>query len=165
MRGKLSLLLLVLMLIGMLSGCALSLPRPEIKDGEFDFCVTYELCGEVKTISGVYVCEYDGITWSLEGGYHRAWKGYIKEGTIEEQIKLATSDDGGVVELNLYFDPNHFMGDSYRQGDEPFVPQMSVRIEDDNGLTFECNADLIAENYGARVISYECDDPIDNTFQ
>ena len=37
MKGKLRLLLLVLMLIGTLSGCAISLPRPEIKDGEFDF--------------------------------------------------------------------------------------------------------------------------------
>ena len=42
MKGKLSLLLLVLMLIGMLSGCELSLPCPEIKDGEFAFSVTYE---------------------------------------------------------------------------------------------------------------------------
>ena len=129
------------------------------------FFVTYEFGGEIKTISGVYVCEYDGIAWLLEGGYRRAWSGYIKGGTADEQIILATADDGGVVELNLYFDSNHFAGDSCRQSGEPFVPQMSVRIEDDNGFTFESNADLIAENYGARVISYECDDPIENTFQ
>ena len=165
MKKKLSLLLAVWILIGMLAGCGLSVPRPEIKKSEFAFSVTYELGGEVKTISGVYVCEYDGVSWSLEGGYRRAWKGYIKDGTTEEQIKLATASDGGIVELNLYFDPNYFMGDSYRKSDEPFMPQMSVRLEDKEGLTFKSNADLIAETYGVRVISYEYDDPIENTFQ
>ena len=51
----------------------------------------------------MYVCEYDGITWSIEGGYQRVWSDYIKDGTAEEQIILATADDGGAVELNLHF--------------------------------------------------------------
>ena len=57
------------------------------------------------------------------------------------------------------------MGESYTQDDEPFVPSMTVRLEDEEGLTFENNVDLIAEVYGASVISYEYDAPIENRFQ
>ena len=165
MKRILSVLLLVLMLASMLSSCGLQVPRPEIKTGEFNFSVTYEFNGEITTLSGVYVCEYNGTYWSLDGGYHRDWKGYIKDGTTEEIIKLATADDGGIVELNLHFDPKHFMGDSYWAEDDPFSPWMSIRLEDEEGLTFENDADIIAETYGARIISFEYDEPIKNTFK
>lgn len=99
----------------------------------------------------MYVCEFDGIDWVLDGGYHSEWKGYVKDSTTEEVIELETATDGGIVELVLSFDPSHFMGDSYYEGDEPFVPWISVKIVDDEGLYFENNADLIAETYGARI--------------
>ena len=165
MKKRLSALLWALVLACVLVGCGASVPSPEIKTGEFDFSVTYEYDGEVKTISGVYVCEYDGLGWALDGGYYREWKGYIKDGTSEEVIVLATAADGGVVELNLCLDPKHFMGDSYLEEDEPFEPCMTVRLEDEEGLCFENDAALIAESYGARVISYEYDPPIENTFK
>ena len=53
------------MLSALLAGCGLEVPRPEIKEGEFDFIVTYEYNGEIKTVSGVYVCEFSGISWAL----------------------------------------------------------------------------------------------------
>ena len=164
MKRKLCALLLILVLACILASCGLTVPRPEIKNGEFDFTVTYEFNGEFKTVSGVYVCEYDGIDWVLDGVSHRDWVGYIKDGTTDECIKLATTEDGGIVELNLHFNPGHFMGDSYYEDDEPFEPWITVRIEDEEGLSFENDADLIAELYGARIISYEYDEPIENTF-
>ena len=48
--------------------------------------------------------------------------------------------------------------------DEPFEPWNTVRIEDEEGLSFENDADLIAEVYGARIIRYEYDEPVENTF-
>ena len=147
-----------------LTSCGLTMPRPEVKTGEFNFSVTYEYGGESETISGVYVCEYNGTDWALDGGYHRDWKGYIKDGAAEQCIKLATAEDGSIVELNLYFDPGHFRGDSYDEGDEPFAPMITVRLEDEEGLSFENDADLIAETYGARIISYDYAEPIKNIF-
>ena len=35
--------------------------KPEIKVGEFDFSLTYEIDSEIKIIEGTYVCEFDGI--------------------------------------------------------------------------------------------------------
>ena len=158
-----SLIALLLLLLS-LTSCDLALPRPEIKSGEFDFSVTYEYGGETKTVSGVYVCEYAGVDWVLDGGFHREWRGYIKGGTTEQNIVLGTAEDGGVVELYLAFDPDHFMGDSYWEEDEPFVPILTVRLYDE-GLYFENDVVNIAETYGARVISYGYDEPIENTFK
>ena len=130
-------ILVVFILTATLTSCGLDVPRPEIKSGEFDFSVTYEYCDEIKTVSGVYVCEFDGIDWVLDGGYHREWKGHIKDNAIDQNIVLEIAEDGGVVELYLAFDPGHFMGDSHWEGDEPFVPCLSVKIEDDEGMYFE----------------------------
>ena len=71
MKRTVVLLCFVLALVCMLTSCALDVPRPEIKTGEFNFSVTYEYNGEIKTVSGVYVCEYDGIDWAIDMGYHR----------------------------------------------------------------------------------------------
>ena len=147
-----------------LTSCGLSVPRPEIKKAEFDFSVTYEINGEIKTVQGTYVCEYNGTDWAIDAGYHRDWIGYIKDGASEEIIKLEVAENGELVELNLDFEPGHFMGDSCCEGDEPFEPWISVRIEDNEGLSFENRADYIAEAYGAKIISYEYDAPIENTF-
>jgi hypothetical protein len=38
-----------------------------VKEGRFDFSLTYEVDGEVKTYTGVYVCEYDGVLTTLLG--------------------------------------------------------------------------------------------------
>ena len=162
MKRILTCIFLIVYVTVIFTGCGLQVPRPEIKTGEFNFNVTYELNGEVKTISGVYVCEYNGTDWAIDVGHHRDWKGYIKDGT-EESIKLATAEDGGIVELNLHFDPGHFMGDSYVDGEEPFSPWITVRLYSE-GLYFENDQDLIAETYGAKIISYEYDEPIQNSF-
>ena len=122
MKRRFGALILLTALVFTLVGCGLIVERPEVKEGEFNFSVTHEINGEIKTISGVYVCEYDGIDRVLDGVDHREWKGYIKDGTTEEQIKLATAEDGGVVELNLHFAPEYFMGESYGDDDEPFSP-------------------------------------------
>lgn len=163
MKRFLSVLTLLFLLLEMLTGCGLRVPRPEIKKGEFAFSVTYELHGEVNTVSGIFVCEFAGLYWTLEGGYGRDWSGYIKDGKMEEIIVLETAEDGGQVELNLHFDPGHFMGDNGRGNDEPFSPWIDVRLYDE-GLYFENDTKIVEEVYGARIISYEYDAPIENTF-
>ena len=56
------------------------------------------------------------------------------------------------------------MGDSHWGNEEPFTPRLTVKIVDDMGLCFENNSDIIAETYGAKIISYEYDEPIENMF-
>ena len=163
MKRIFSSVILIVLIVAIFTSCGLEVPRPDVKSGEFEFSVTYELHGEIKTVTGVYVCEYDGVDVPLDGVNHREWSGYIKDGVMEEIIVLEIAPDGGQVELNLVFDPAHFMGDSYTEGEEPFAPCITVRLVDE-GLYFENDAKLIEEKYGAKIIGYEYDEPIKNTF-
>lgn len=155
-------LLLATMLVSMLTGCGLQVPRPEIKKGEFAFTVTYELHGEVKTVSDVYVCEYDGIGWTLDGGHYRVWRGYFKSG-IEESFEIDRIGDD-VLWLDLDFYPAYFMGDPDWEWRGAPEPDLSVGITDDEGFYFECDTEIIEETYGAKLIGCEYDEPIVNSF-
>ena len=164
MKKLLSLLLAALLLSLALTSCGLTVPAPAVKEGEFNFTVTYEINGATQTVSGVYACKYNGTHWALDGGTHRDWIGYIKGGEVEEMIEIGTAADGSKIELNLAFYPEYFMGDPLTGGKEIPAPWISVRVEDSEGLYFENNADYIAETYGARIVSYEYAAPIENSF-
>ena len=49
---------------GAFMGFFVSIPKPEIKKGEFDFVLTYEVDGEIDTIEGTYVCKFDKYKWN-----------------------------------------------------------------------------------------------------
>lgn len=168
MKRKLGFFVLALMLVSMLSGCGLTVPRPEIKNGEFDFLVTYEYKGETKTVSGVYVCKYAGTSWALDGGSHRDWEGYIKGGEIEEQTVLDTYEDGDELILVIELAPEYFMGDYYEELYGKPVPYVMIADYTDygdyEGLGFIHEPEAVEAICGARIISYEYDEPIVNTF-
>ena len=166
MKRLLSILILTAMLTFLLAGCGLRVPRPEIKSGEFKYSVTYEYCGEVNTISGIYVCEYAGLSWALDGGYSRDWSGYIKGADDNDHVELGTIDDGDVVILVLNFFPEYFMDDfNYELYDVPAPYIMIKDYTEDGGIRFIHEVDLIEEICGAKIISYEYDAPIENTFK
>ena len=161
MKRIVTVLLLILMCTSLLSGCIASVAEPEIKSGEFNFSVTYELQGEIHTVSGVYVCKYEGVEWVIDGGFHREWSGYIKGGEMEDNILIGKSANGGDIDLKLALEPDYFMGDSYYAIPEPMI---IVTVSDDEGFYFQNDPDVVAATYGAKIISYEYDQPIKNSF-
>ena len=52
MKRIIAILVLAVLLIGALTGCSVEAP-PKIKEGRFNFSITYEQQGETKTVSGV----------------------------------------------------------------------------------------------------------------
>ena len=160
--------LLVVAFAVMLAGCGLQVPRPEIKEGRFNFSVTYELWGETKTLRAVYVCEFNGTHWSLEGGYSRDWDIHVEgdyEGDNYSAI-LGKVDDGGSIHLHFGLYPEYFMGDP-ETGDWG-LPEPSLAIaypENEFGEMTQIGDPLELErDYGIRIVSYEYDEPIENTF-
>ena len=166
MKRFLSILLLTVVLTLVLTSCGIHVPRPEIQKEEFDFSVTYEINGETKTVSGVLVCEYDGTSWSLDGGFNRSWKGSISgvESRIGYETKIGTTEDGGEIIIAYGFNPSYFMGDN-EYADEP-APWLTVGypFEDGSGGEFIYDADIIEEKYGAKIVSYKYEAPIENSF-
>ena len=168
MRKLLCALLLVLMVAVSFTSCGLTVERPEVKKGEFDFSITYELYGEVKTLSAVYICEFDGTSWSLDGGYGRDWKSWTEgdyEGDDDYSAIIGTTEDGGDIILFFGIYPEYFMNDpaSDRGGPEP-----SIYIsypENENGESGLVNIPEEVEALcGAKIVSCEYDLPIENSF-
>jgi hypothetical protein len=151
------------MLVCMLAGCGMTVPRPEIKEAEFDITVTYEWNGEQKTVSGVYVCEYDGTSWALDGGYSRAWKGYLKDGA-EDVIEIGTTENGDWVSLHLALCSEYFMDDFVEGHHNVPVPYISVTVENDEGMQILHEPKDVEDYCGAKIISYSYDEPIENEF-
>ena len=161
-----ALILVLVVSIGM-TGCGLTVPRPKVKEGSFNFSITYEVNGEVNTLSAVYMCEFDGVSWSLDGGYGRDWKAWT-EGNFkgdDYSAIIGTTEDGGEIILFFGIYPEYFMNDS--TGDRG-IPEPSVYIaypENEHGEIGLVNDPAEVESlYGAKIISSEYADPIENEF-
>ena len=161
---KLLMIVLILVFTSLSSGCLAKLPVPEIKEGRFDFSVTYEINGEEKTYAGVYVCRYDGAYKKLAGkGIY--WKGYIENDDNGGVIPIQNNEDG-VIYIDLYFVPEYFMGDPDAILYDVPAPALYMVYHSDNPdeASYATEEEVIA-NYGIRIISYDYADPIENTFE
>jgi hypothetical protein len=170
MKRKLIALILVLMLVGMLTSCGVE-PKPTIKEGRFNFSVTYEHWGETKTLSGVFVCNYAGRSFTLEGGdFTRSWEGHIEgiehaEEIYKSSVLICTTDDGGEIFLDFDLSAAHMMGEAYL-ADALIEPTFFLVYsnEDNTGSESGGDANEIEERYGLKIVEYKYDEPIKNSF-
>ena len=161
---KIICLLIVLLLFSLgVTSCGLTMPRPEVKEGQFDVSVTYEVGGETKTLDLVYVCEYDGVKMALEGTRYRAWNGHFEGYEYGDVIDIFEADDGSRIVLSLLIYAEYFMGDPDYVD---FYPQAKTeRIYFEDGIEMiDYDQELITEDYGVRIIGIDFDEPIKNTF-
>ena len=143
--------------------------KPEIKNGEFDFSLVYEIDDEIKTIEGTYVCEFGGIDRSFEGA-SRYWNGYIAGHNGSTCYELKTTDDG-VIKVQLNFSPEFFMSDPdfitddniYILKPEPYIYITSgdPSIEDPTNEIFFS----IYEGDDIKIISFVYEQPIVNRYK
>lgn len=145
-------------------------PMPEIRDGEFDFALTYEIDGEIKKIEGTYVCEFVKVTRAIDG-IGRDWNGYIKGRDSANCVYDLKTTDEGTVKLDLDLNPQFFMSDplykSLENTDDP-KPEPDIYVESadsyDNGETaYSATSDYLADNI--KIISFEYDEPIENIYK
>ena len=155
----------VVILTAVLSMFITKMPIPEIKEGRFDFTVTYEINGEEKTYSGVYVCKYEGAYKTL-AGEGVDWEGYIENNDNNGVIPIQTNEDG-VIFIDLYFVPEYFMGDPDAICYDVPAPVLYIVYHSDNPdeSTYENDPEILEANYGVKLISYKYADPIENTFE
>ena len=90
--------------------------------------------------------------------------GHIKSGEFEDVIEIGTDEDGNTIELNLVLDPEYLMGDFVEGYDTVPEPYISVTVIDDGGLWFMCEPADVEAHCGAKIVSYEYDEPIKNSF-
>ena len=147
----------------MLTSCGLQIPRPQVKEGSFDVTVTYEVNGVVNTLDLVYICEYDGIGYTMEGTSYRAWNGHFEGYGDGDPIEVCVADDGSRIQLSFLIYAEYFMGEPETEDFYPEVKTERVYYEDGVEM-IDYDEELIAEDYGVRVVSIEYDKPIENSF-
>ena len=162
-------LVIAALIVGAFNGAFVTIPKPEIKEGEFDFALTYEVDGEEKKIEGTYVCKFEGTSRAIDG-VGRDWKGYIKDHDNYTEYEIKTTDDG-TIKIELDISPEFFMADpNYKLSEntdvykpEPyvFITSGDPTIEDPtNEVTFD-----IYKGDDVKIISFEYDQPIENTYR
>lgn len=162
-------LIVAALIAGAFNGAFVTIPRPEIKEGEFDFALTYEVDGEEKKIEGTYVCKFDGVSRALDGK-GRDWTGYIKDHDNNTEYEVKTTDEG-TIKIELDIRPEFFMSDpNYKISEntddpkpEPFVYITSGDLSNEDP-TNEIFFDYY-EGDDVKIISFEYDEPIENRYK
>ena len=157
------------LIAGAFTGAFVSVPKPEVKEGEFDFSLTYEVDGKTEKIEGTYVCKFEGTSRALDG-VGRDWKGYIKDHDYSTDYEVKTTDKGTIM-LNLDICAQFFMSDPFYKSnantDDP-KPEPYFYITSDNGSSEEETKEVFFDYYegkDVKIISFEYDPPIENTYK
>ena len=148
-------------------------PRPEITQGEFNFRLEYEVDGERFVIEDAMIAEFDGF--SSDTGimrWYRTWHISLASDRNLRNILLHELDDG----RRIYYvieSANYFMGDlqGEREPNPNWYPFNGVTMEYPRNQTPEIGAEFIDgpedlyNRFGIRLISWEHDPPIINSFE
>ncbi len=146
-----------------------SVPKPEIREGEFDFSLTYMVDGEKKKIEGTYVCEFEGVSKALDG-IGRDWNGYIKDHDNNTEYEVKTTDKG-VIMINLDISPEFFMADpNYKisENTDVYKPEPYVFITSGDPTVEDPTNEVFFDYYegdDVKIISFEYDQPIENIYR
>ena len=137
---------------------------PVIKEGEFDFVLTYEIDGEIETIEGTYVCKFEKIEYFLDG-INRKWTGYIKGHENSDMYALKTTDEG-IIKVNLDISPEFFMSDPHYKANEntdhPKPEPYLYIVAEESENEYLGN---LYEGDDVKIISFEYDEPVENKFK
>ena len=148
-------------------------PEPSIREGKFDFSVTYEVGGGVKTISGVYVCKFKEAGQWLDGPYIE-WEGYIENQEIatlppeyNENLIIVETNDDGTIYLDLMLQPGYFMSEPSWK-DRTIKPYVYIKYNDiakEEKGTYGSEDIAVLESYGVKIVSYDYASPIENIYK
>ena len=170
---KILFICLALIILINLSGCYYKETKPKIKSGEFKFSVTYEFDGKVETLEGIYVCKFVRIDYDVYIPY-RVWDGKIEpkelRGRLVEDttfMLIGTTSDGDIyLDFNLY--PQYFLSAPGSEELKGNAPDLYILYNDEvaeEKLVYREYDPEILKNYGAKIINYKYDEPIENEYK
>lgn len=146
--------------------------KPEVREGEFPFSITYEYKGEQKTLSGVFKCKFAGSETIL-GEHSSYWDEetlYDNSENIEHPYIIEQSEKMTLsIHKNMF--GGYFMGDplyqdyyeKYRNGIvEPYMEYYDYV----NDITLDDeNKDEILDDIEFKIIECSYPEPIENSFR
>lgn len=156
-----SVLPFIYFIITVLHSMFIDLPaKPKIKHGEFPFELVYEYKGEQITITDTIVCDYEGYSWSLDGGNSRDWT-----------CEFANDDEYGHYYIDKENEPNLFIvvpdAADYYMGDKDFDKELAepyIRYDDENTGTYYEEKDKI-DVVDIKIIEWNTSEPLKNNIK
>ena len=139
-------------------------PEPRVERAEFPFEIVYEIGGEIKTASDVYVCEYEGTAWNENTGKQRQWRGYVKS-TGKDYVVLL--EDGNLKFVCGLGSAAYYMGDPAWENAEKFTPSIYyVRTYESGGVSSGFTGiEPMLEEYQLKLVSWKLPEPTKNSFE
>ena len=108
--------------------------KPKVKHGEFPFELVYEYKGEQKTIKDTIVCDYEGYSWSLEGGNSRDWTCNLQNDDEYGQYYIDKENEPS-LHINIPEAPDYYMGD--KEFDKEYSKPTIRYIDESTGTNYD----------------------------
>jgi hypothetical protein len=134
-------------------------PKPQVTYGEFQVRLEYEIDGQKKVIEDTLICKFNGIGSDEGRGKFRKWKQHLKSNGKSEFTLLKINDESAIT-----FSPGsaeYYMGDSEDTENDSSFPD--AILEEVSGFRF-IYAKQLFNDYKIKLLKWEADPPIENTF-
>jgi len=169
-------------------------PRPAIKYGEFAFRLEYEKEGEIIIVEDVVIVEHGGTRWNAGSGNGNVWKERLKSGNELIELYRSDTEVVFIPILYVLrgavlLGSNSIQGSWYKE--LPDVTRLDINLNEEiltsqeeeerksffledtesnwqffSGATFwHIDEDELFDNYDIRLLSFQCDPPIENSFR
>lgn len=159
--------------------------KPDITRAEFVIALEYEQDGTKKISKDTMICEYDGI--GVDVAYHKCHEWTCSLASGEEGLVIWTGKNSKGQEERLWYfyddNPGYYMGDPDYSMDSDYQGEIEAdgyvvkeyknilgKWEKEDFITDEEEdekevEEILLDMYGIKLIRYECDLPIENTFK
>ena len=133
---------------------------PKVKHGEFPFELVYEYKGEQHTIKDTIICDYDGYSWSLEGGNSRDWTCEFSNDEEYGKYIIDTINDQELY-IEIPEAADYYMGDKEYNKEES-KPLIRF-IDDETGTSYQETEKI--ESVGIKIIKWKPSKPLESNIK
>lgn len=133
--------------------------EPTITHGEFEFELIYEYNGKEIKITDTIICDYNGLSFALDGGNYRDWTCVIKNNNNHGRYII--DENIGNLYIQVPLEADYYMGDPNVNSE---IAKPYIYYIDDNTGTVYYEQDL-SNVVGVKIVSWNTSEPIKNTFK
>ena len=132
--------------------------KPNVEHGEFPFELVYEYKGEQITITDTIVCDYDGYSFSLEGGNSRDWVCSFKDN--EEYVYYVDIENEPDLYIVVPEAPEYYMEDGIsKEYADPYIRY----TDEDTGTYYEEKEKI--DIVDIKIIEWRPSEPLKDNFK
>ena len=134
--------------------------KPKVKHGEFPFELVYEYKGEQIIIKDTIICDYDGYSWSLEGGNSRDWICDFQNDDEYGQYYVDKENKPSLY-IEVPEAPDYYMGD--KEFDKEYSKPVIRYIDESTGTNYEQKDEI--EVVDIKIIKWKSSKPLKNNIK